>query len=288
MSNNAVLLLGGSGFIGSALAKRLQHDGIHAHVIGRQDKHQLEKVLPLCGTVVHLASSTTPGSSARNASLEAGNIALTLHLLELLQKQSNTQQQTHLIFFSSGGTVYGNPTMVSVTEDSVLLPLSNYGAGKVAQEVFCQSLRAQGHAVTILRPSNAYGPGQKMRQGFGLIRTMLEHAAQGTTLEIWGDGENVRDYIYIDDVVEACMRLIALPDDSSTYNLGSGMGHSINQVKNLVDKVCGVSLATVYRSPRGTDVREVVLNNTHLKARLVWSPKVALKDGIAATWTSLH
>ena len=141
------------------------------------------------------------------------------------------QPETHLIFFSSGGTVYGNPQQLPVSEDSPIAPLSNHGAGKAAQESFCQALRAQGHAVTILRPSNAYGPGQTMKRGFGLVRTLLEHARLGTAMEIWGDGENVRDYIYIDDIVEATLRLIDQPQDCGTYNLGSGMGYSINQVK---------------------------------------------------------
>lgn len=284
MSRDGILLLGGGGFIGSALAQRLQLESMPVHVIGRHNEAMLATLLPKCSTVVHLASGTTPGSSARYASLETGNIALTLRLLELLQKQP----QIHLLYFSSGGTVYGNPAMVPVTEDCALTPLSNYGAGKVAQEAFCQSLRAQGHAVTILRTANVYGRGQTMRHGFGLIRTMLEHARVGKPLEIWGDGENVRDYIYIDDVVDACMRLIALPGDSGTYNLGSGVGYSINQVKTLVDEVFGFRLETVYRPARGTDVREVVLNSSYLNARLNWRPRVTIEDGIANTWASLQ
>lgn len=207
MSREGVLLLGGAGFIGSALARRLEQEKIATHILGRHDTERLENMLPQCGTVVHLASATTPGSSATHPGLELGNLALTLRLLELMQ----TQPETHLIFFSSGGTVYGNPNRLPVTEDTPLAPLSNHGAGKVSQEAFCQAFRARGHAVTILRPSNAYGPGQTPKSGFGLIRTMLECIRVGTPLEIWGDGENIRDFIYIDDIIEACMRLIDLP-----------------------------------------------------------------------------
>ena len=202
MSQDAVLLLGGAGFIGSALAARLLRDGMAVQVLGRHTAGQLEQLLPHCGTVVHLASSTTPGSSAADPGLDLAKLELTQRLLALLR----TQPQTHLIFFSSGGTVYGNPQHLPVSEDAALAPLSPYGAGKVAQEAFCVAHRAQGHAVTILRPSNAYGPGQTMKNGFGLVRTMLEHARAGTPAQIWGDGENLRDFIYIDDVVEATMR----------------------------------------------------------------------------------
>ena len=284
MKRDGVLLLGGAGFIGSALAARLKQEKMRVYVFGRHDGERLEQVLPQCVTVIHLASTTTPGSSATHPSLELANLALTLRLLELLQ----SQPQTHLIFFSSGGTVYGNPDRLPVTEDAPIAPLSNHGAGKVAQEAFCQALRTQGHAVTILRPSNAYGPGQTRKSGFGLVRTMLEHVRAGTSLEIWGDGENVRDFIYIDDIVEASMRLIKLPRDSGTYNLGSGMGYSINQVRAIVEAVCDKELQTIYRQARGIDVRSVVLDNSRLNARLGWQPTVGLPDGVARTWEWLQ
>ena len=284
MNHDSVLLLGGAGFIGSALARRLQQEKVPVHIVGRHNVDRLEQLMPQCSTVIHLASATSPGSSAGQASLELDNLALTLRLLDLLR----AQPQTHLIFFSSGGTVYGNPQSLPVAEDSPLAPLSNHGAGKAAQESFCQALRAQGHAVAILRPSNAYGPGQSMKSGFGLVRTLLDHARLGTAMEIWGDGGNVRDYIYIDDIVEATLRLIHQPQDGGTYNLGCGMGFSINQVKDVVELVCGRPLHAAYRPARGSDVRSVVLDNTRLSAWLGWQPGVGLVDGVARTWEWLQ
>jgi len=284
VSRDGVLLLGGAGFIGRSLAGRLEQEKIDAHIIGRHDMERLEQALLQCGTVIHLASATTPGSSTLDPGLELGNLALTLRLLALMR----AQPETHLIFFSSGGTVYGNPDRLPVTEDSPIAPLSNHGAGKASQEAFCQALRAQGHAVTILRPSNAYGPGQTMKSGFGLVRTMLEHLRIGTTMEIWGDGENIRDFIYIDDIVDATMGLLKLPQDSGTYNLGSGVGYSVNQVRAIVEAACDRQLQTSYRPSRGMDVRRVVLDNTRLYARLGWQPAVRLTDGIARTWNWLQ
>ena len=280
MSREGILLLGGTGFIGGALAGRLKGEKRTVHILGRHGAERLEDVLPRCGTVVHLASATTPGSSARHPDMELGNLTLTLRLLELMQDYP----ETHLIFFSSGGTVYGNPGRLPVTEDAPIAPLSNHGAGKAAQETFCQAFRARGHAVTILRPSNAYGPGQTMRGGFGLVRTMLEHARAGTVMEIWGDGENMRDFIYIDDVVEACMRFIGLPQDSGTYNLGNSIGHSINQVRHIVERVTGIELKVSHRPARGIDVRAVVLDISRLEARLSWKPEINLEEGIGLTW----
>jgi UDP-glucose 4-epimerase len=279
-----VLLLGGVGFIGSALTTRLKQEKMSVYVLGRDDGERLEQVLPQCGTVIHLASATTPGSSALHPGLELANLTLTLRLLELLQ----SQPQIHLIFFSSGGTIYGNTDRLPVTEDAPIAPLSNHGAGKAAQESFCQAFRAQGRAVTILRPSNAYGPGQTIRDGFGLIRTLLEHARVGTTLEVWGDGESLRDFIYIDDIVEATLRLFRLPQDSGTYNLGSGVGYSISQVRGIVEEKCGKKVRTVFRPARGIDVRNVVLDYSRLRSRLGWQPTVGLADGISRTWQWLR
>ena len=284
MSRENVLLLGGGGFIGSALARRLKQKKIPVHILGRYDDALLDQVLAQCGTVIHLASATTPEASASHPGLELDNLSLTLRLLDFMQ----SQPETHLIFFSSGGTIYGNPDHLPVAEDSAIAPLSNHGAGKAAQEAFCQAFRARGHAVTIVRPANAYGPGQSIRYGFGLIRTMLEHVRCNTSLEIWGDGENIRDFIYIDDVVEASMRLIELSKDSGTYNLGSGTGYSINQVKNIVEAVCQKKVNTIYRPARGMDVRSVVLDNTRLSDRLGWQASVVLAEGIAHTWINME
>jgi UDP-glucose 4-epimerase len=145
-------------------------------------------------------------------------------------------------------------------------------------------LRARGHAVTILRPSNAYGPGQASKSGFGLVRTVLEHARRGTEIEIWGDGESVRDFIHVGDVAEACARVVALPEDSGTYNLGSGKGHSVNEVLQIAENVCGRPLRKIYRPARTVDVRSVVLDISRLQTRLSWMPQVSLEEGIRGSW----
>jgi UDP-glucose 4-epimerase len=277
---DGVLLLGGAGFIGSALARRLQREKRPVHILGRGQEAQLEHALPQCGTVVHLACSTTPGASAGSPSLELDDLTLTLRLLDLLKGQP----QTHLIFFSSGGTVYGNPPALPVMEGSPLAPLSNHGASKASQEIFCEALRTRGHAVTILRPSNAYGPGQAMKGGFGLVRTVLEHLRLGTAMEIWGDGGNVRDFVHVDDVAEACARLVSLPKDSGTYNLGSGKGHSVNEVLRMVEDVSGRLVSKTYRPARTVDVRDIVLDISLLEQRLSWTPGVTLEEGIRGTW----
>ena len=299
MSHDGVLLLGGGGFIGSALVNRFVADGRQVYVIGpgapsaRNEAHYLQsrlddpallaRALPLCSTVIHLASATTPGSSANHPSHEVDNLAPSLRMLEALQ----AYPETHLIYFSSGGTLYGNPQRLPVNEDDPTAPLSYHGAAKLAMEAMLHTFRARGHAVTILRPANAYGPGQSLKSGFGLIRTMLEHVRCGTPLAIWGDGENVRDFIYIDDISEACARLLALPGDNAAYNLGSGDGYSINQVRHIVEQVTGIELKATHHPARGVDVKSVVLDTNRLETRLLWKPETSLNEGINKMWNWL-
>lgn len=301
MRNSNVLLLGGGGFIGQATARRLASDAMEVHILARQhilpaasaihlhtgdlsDLTILDTLLPQCGTVVHLASSTTPGSSANKPSDELDNLRPTLNLLDRL----HGQKDIHLIFVSSGGTVYGNPPHIPVNEDAPFAPRSYHGAGKMALEGFLQAFRATGNAVTILRPSNAYGPGQDLRQGFGFVRTVLEHARNGSPLEIWGNGETVRDFVYVEDLVEAIALTIGNPADNGTYNIGSGMGHTLNEVLALAKRVTGVEITVLHKPARGGDVRGVVLDVSRISAAFGWQPRINLEEGLRCTWEWLQ
>lgn len=299
MNDRNVLLLGG-GFIGTALAQHLAAVGKTVHVLARrsasanlpqvhwhfgdmQDRPLLDELLASCATVAHLASETTPGASSRNPLREAGNLLPTLTLLESLQKFPDK----HLIYFSSGGTLYGNPAQLPVDEQAPLSPLSFHGAGKAAQEMLLQAFRAQGHAVTILRPANAYGPGQPLKAGFGLVRTVLEKISCRQPVEVWGDGEAVRDFVYVDDVAAACALFVDRPDDSGTYNVGSGEGCSINALIRLAGQVAGKVPEVIYRAARRSDVAKVVLDISRLRAA-GWAPRTRLAEGLSRTWKWLQ
>jgi len=300
MKYRNILLLGGAGFIGTALARRLCENKFNVHILSKlfpalqiesnmiihqgnlDDREILERVLPECKTIIHLASSSTPGSSSRQPALEADkNITPTLRFLDILQSYKNI----HLIFVSSGGTLYGNPVSNPVNENHPLNPLSFHGAGKVAIETFLRTFSTfPENMTTIVRPSNVYGPGQPLRSGFGVIRTMLEHVHRGTVMEIWGDGTTVRDFLYIDDMISALIRLIDLFMDNNTYNVGSGIGYSLKQLKAIIESVCGKKLAAIYRPSRKTDVKEIVLDSSRIIKKTKWYPAISLEQGIELTW----
>lgn len=299
MKRDAILLLGW-GFIARALYKQLSAQGREVHVLSRhpadadfslgfwhrgdaQDREILSRLISGCMTIVHLASMTTPGVSSRKPSLELANLVPTLTLLEVLQDFP----ERHLIYFSSGGTLYGNPDSLPVREAASIRPLSFHGAGKAAQEIFLNVLRNHGTAVTILRPANAYGPGQPLKCGFGLIRTVLEQLHRGDAIEIWGNGEAVRDYIFVDDIASACMMMIDRPRDQETYNVGSGQGYSINELIALAAKVSGRLPRVVQRPGRVGDVSKVVLSVDKIRAQ-GWEPTTSLEAGLHQTWAWLQ
>lgn len=277
-----VLLLGGAGFIGSALAPRLVAEGWQVTIAGRGAN--LTLALDGCAAVVHLACATTPGSSRLHPAMERENLDLSLRLLEALQDRPETQ----LVFLSSGGALYGNPATLPVAENHPAAPLSPHAAGKAAVEAFIAAHEAAGHPAAILRVANAYGPGQAGKPGFGFIRTLLEHALSGQAMEVWGDGETVRDFVFIDDVTRSIGHALARPETSGTWNIGSGVGHSLNQVIALAREITGQPIPVSHRVARQSDVRGVVLNITRARRELGWTPEVTLERGLRLTWEGLN
>jgi len=303
MKAQGILILGGTGFVGRQLLKRLhpQHpeiyviarsshtlpilSGVHCYTDSLDNNALLNTILPHCKTVIHLASDSTPGSSALQPTFEATNNLLpTLRFLEILQKYEHVS----LIYISSGGAIYGNPTAQLVTENDPLAPLSYYGAGKAALEkfiiAFCQ--QSQHHAI-ILRPTNFYGPEQPYRKGFGVIPTIFQYILTKKSLQIWGDGENIRDYLYISDFIDLCTQLIDEPfahNNVSIYNVGAEQGTTLNQLCSLIEEITQIPVIRQYKDARAVDVKRIVLDCSRLHEDYHWYPHIDLKTGLTKTW----
>jgi UDP-glucose 4-epimerase len=236
--------------------------------------------------VFHLVSTTTPQTSNEDPLFDVqSNVLEAIHLLQECVAQSIKK----VVFVSSGGTIYGNPDVLPVPEDSPTNPLCSYGISKLTIEKYLQ-LFYHLHQLDylIVRPSNPYGPRQNPKNRQGLISVMLDRIARNQEIEIWGDGEVVRDYIYIADLVEA-MSLSAFMDSTTrVMNLGSGTGLSINQLIRKVSEVLNVSVRVNYRPARGFDVPAIYLDIARAKAQLSWAPTTALEDGIQKTWAAIQ
>ncbi|HYD33532.1 MAG TPA: NAD-dependent epimerase/dehydratase family protein, partial [Methylophilaceae bacterium] len=188
-----------------------------------------------------------------------------------------------------GGTVYGNPEHVRVNEDAPRLPISYHGAAKSAAELFLQAFSYTGYPVAILRPSNVYGPDQSGPAGFGLVRTILQHMRSGVPMEIWGDGSSLRDYLYIDDLIEAVTQ-VQQHGCTGIFNAGSGIGHSVLEVIACAELVTNGKLSLILKTARISDVKGVVLDYSKLNKTTGWAPSTDLESGIRQTWEwlSLH
>lgn len=298
-----VLVIGGNGFIGATLVRALRERGDTVAVLDRfpprldtdwtgvdyhlgdfHDPSLLRKVLPGMDTVYHLASSTIPSTAdADPVSDIQGNLVGTLALLATMRELGLRR----ICYFSSGGTVYGNPDLIPVPESHALQPISSYGIVKVAIEQYLSMFQRQGWLdPVIIRPSNPYGPGQASGGVQGAIAVFLGRALAGTGVQIWGDGETVRDYIYIDDLIELTVRA-AQSRHCAVFNAGSGSGVSLNVLCDSIRQVTGRELPVEYRPGRAFDVRAIVLDVARARHELGWSPRIEIHEGIRRTWQAL-
>ncbi len=274
-----VLILGGNGFIGSNLARRLVScnryavscfdcsepkkniEGINYIIGDFFNDDSLERMIEEHDIIYHAISTLTPGNSnERYMQGYSKDFVQSVKLCEYVQKGKKK-----LIFLSSGGTVYGKHEETPVKEEAFCCPINHYGTVKRCIEIAMSAFRTQNHAnMLVARISNPYGPGQDYRKGVGIIDAALKNAIHKSTLTIWGNGEVVRDYIFIDDV---CGMLEALADyegKESVFNLSSGTGYSVNDIIHLV-RLRYPDLKVDYQSERSVDLKSIVLDNTRIR-----------------------
>jgi UDP-glucose 4-epimerase len=297
-----ILLLGGTGFVGSRLCTRLVDAG-HQVVVWANNYPSvrnpaveyvsdaldnaplLQSILPDCSHIFHLASATTPGSSRLQPSIEIiQNVLPMAHLLTVVQKFPHV----HFVFVSSGGALYGDQGKSLLQEQDSLAPISYYGAGKAASETFLRAYHEQtGNGVTILRPSNLYGPQQRPKEQFGIIPTLFDCVSKERTFQIWGNGDAIRDYLFVEDFVDLCQLTIPWSQNRnkfSVFNIGAGRGHSINELCDYVRNVTKRTLNLEYLPFRGVDVARVVLDSSAACSAFDWKASTSLEDGLQKTW----
>ena len=299
----SALIIGGNGFIGSSLVQRLLAEGCKLRVLDlgaprtdldwsqvsyvRQslgDPTSLAQAMEGMDVVFHLASTTVPGTSNLDPQADVtDNLVGALNVLTAMR----TAQVRRIVFLSSGGTVYGNPALMPVPEDAPLEPISSYGVVKVAIEKYLGMYHQLGAIdPLVIRPSNPYGPRQSTSGSQGAVAVFLGKALRGESVEIWGDGEVVRDYIHVEDLVDLVV-LATRAGFSGTLNAGSGVGRSLNEVLALIRRVTGCVLPATYRMGRTFDVKRIVLDMGAAYKCFGWSSRISLEAGIQDTWNYL-
>jgi len=298
MSN---LILGGNGFIGSHLVDRLLAEGQHVRVFDKYEERYrksnalvdyrygdfgnrglLAEALAGIDTVFHLVSTTLPKTSNDDPAFDVqSNVIETLFLLE----QCVSKKIRKVIYISSGGTIYGKPLRLPISEDSPTDPECSYGITKLTIEKYLALFNhLYGLDYAIVRPSNPYGSRQDPLGIQGAISVFLGKVARKEKIEIWGDGEVVRDYVFIEDLVGGIYKAATMSTPSRVFNIGSGEGHSLNAIVDVIRSVTGSGVSIKYAERRSFDVPAIYLDIDRAKKELSWTPAISLETGIEKTW----
>lgn len=301
-SHKRVVILGAGGFIGINLAHTLAVEPCEVICFDRfQHPHWPQNARAITGdfanmprellavlddaTVYHLVSSCRPSQTTEMAADEVVvDVVATLRYLEQTRARN-----IRWVFVSSGGTVYGPNAPCPTTEDAPTNPICSYGLVKLTLEkYFALYKKLHGTDFVVARVSNPYGPWQDPLRGQGVIAALTYKALAGQAVEIWGDGENVRDYLYIDDAVRGLLELADSGESGEIYNLSSGKGSTINELINIINRTLGLQVNTNYADARISDVRKSILDSNKLRKLTGWNPKISLDDGIKVTakWLS--
>ena len=301
-SHKRALILGAGGFIGINLAHALAKTDCEVvcfdrflsshwpskvkHIVGEFPEMPPELLAALDdATVYHLVSSCRPSQHTETAADEVvADVVATLRYLEYTRARN-----IRWIFVSSGGTVYGPNVYCPTPEDAPTNPICSYGLVKLTLEkYFALYRKLHGIDFVVARVSNPYGPWQDPLRGQGVIAALIYKALAGQTVEIWGDGENVRDYLYIDDTTSALITLADAGRAGEIYNVSGGTGTTINELIGMIGNALGKTKCTNYVAARISDVRMSTLDNSKLRLHTGWAPKVGLQEGIRATaeWIS--
>jgi len=302
------LVLGGKGFIGSHLVEALLREGADVTVFDRANIPPLNDAATAararwvdgdftsdadvgaamegCEICYHLVSTTLPSSSNADPVFDvetniAGTIRLLNHAVRLGVKK--------VVFISSGGTVYGVPRTVPISEDHPTNPISSYGITKLTIEKYLHLYRTlHGLDYTVLRLSNPFGERQRAHASQGAVAVFMGKVLRGEKIEIWGDGSVVRDYIYIGDAVRAMVLAARYQGDERTFNIGSGVGISLNQILDGIEQVTGLKADRRYTAARAFDVPVSVLATDRAKKALGWTPAMPFLDGLRRVMTSMQ
>jgi UDP-glucose 4-epimerase len=291
------VILGAAGFIGINLANHLAKLGFNlvcfdrylsphwpqtaTAIIGDFDSQPSKLLQELDNAFVfHLISSTRPSPSTGQIADEIRNDVVTT--ISYLEKTKT--RDLRWIFLSSGGTVYGQSNKAIIKETNATIPICSYGVVKLSIEHYFSLYRVLHNVdCIIVRPGNPYGPWQHPQVGQGIISAILYKALLGKVIEIWGDGENIRDYIYIEDTILGIMAAAIGGRTGEIYNIGTSIGLSINQLVKVISETLNLKLMVNYSSTRSIDVKRNVLSAKKLSTHTGWESKTSIHNGVVLT-----
>ncbi|MEA9598554.1 NAD-dependent epimerase/dehydratase family protein [Polynucleobacter sp. AP-Sanab-80-C2] len=300
-----ILITGGVGYLGSALAREINNFGGNAIQVSSR-KLPSEKYfrvlqgdvctldfwldnLPKIDTVYHFAGNTSVAYAESHA-LEC--LSSAIQPIDHLILAANILKKKVRVIFSSTATVYGLTTELPVDESTVPRPITNYDLYKLFSEEKLALAHRQGIIESIsVRLSNVYGPSPSMGQvdGRGVLNKAAMIAIESKSLSVYGTGKYIRDYVYIDDVIRAFMKLEARSVSSGlTLNVGSGKGIALYDafklisdcIKEILDETVNLKLIDWPNNSQEIDRRNYVANIDLIKSVCGWEPKIDIKEGV--------
>jgi UDP-glucose 4-epimerase len=305
LENSRVLVTGGAGFVGSNLVKRLMRGGARVTVLDdlftgrlenlpRQgfefvegsvcDPKLVERLVGEAEVVFHAAARNIVVSTKNPREDFETNIGGTLNIL-LAAKATNGKVKR--VLYTSSTSVYGNPRYLPINEDDHLSLLTPYAVSKLGGENYCMAFfESYGLPTAAVRYSNVFGPGQDPANPYcGVVAKFIESLFEGKPPVIHGDGNQTRDFTYIDDAVEATV--MAAQSDRAlgeVFNVGTGVETSVNELARVLGRIVGVDAEPQHTNRRDIDnIRRRVVNIEKSRRTLRWSPSVTLETGLRNT-----
>jgi UDP-glucose 4-epimerase len=306
-----ILVTGGAGFIGSHLVDRLIADGhepvvvddfSHGHPdnlaqatrvagcqtlsLGILDSELVEAVaMARPEVVVHLAAQIDVRASVASPLHDAStNVLGTIAVLE-----ASRQAGVRKVVLASSVAIFGPPQVLPVTERTPVNPLSPYAVSKLAAEYYLsQYQRLHGMQTTTLVLTNTYGPRQDPHGEAGVVAIFAEQMLAGTPSRVFGGGTNTRDYVFVDDVVDALVRATGPVASGQRVVIGTGVATTDLQLHRAIATACGGAPDPQQAPARLGDLPHMVVDPTAARTVLGWRPRVSLGDGLARTVAAMR
>jgi UDP-glucose 4-epimerase len=296
-NNRVSLVLGGTGFIGSNLVRSLLDRGDRVMILSRnpsqasiqhkniqyisgdiEEPLSYVRYLPQADQIFYLISTTNPKSANENPVFDiSSNLISFVDFLE----QNVASTSLPVIFLSSGGTVYGQPNYWPIDELHPTEPICSYGIVKLAIEKYLHAYALKYEFdYKILRVSNPYGAKFHKKADQGIINVFFDQIQNDSILNVWGDGSVIRDYIYIDDLCAAILKVSDYAGIHHCFNIGSGVGYSILDIISKIGACLDKKPQVKFKPKRNFDAATNVLDISLAKKELTWEPKVSFKDGV--------
>jgi UDP-glucose 4-epimerase len=291
------VVTGGAGFIGSHVVDALLARGDEVHVLDDLSKGKRERVAAGAElhvgdirdpdavfaavrpeTVFHLAAQADVRLSVERPDVDADvNVLGTVRILEAARRHG-----AKVIFSSTGGAIYGECTSPA-TESAERRPLAPYGTSKLCGEEYLATWnRLHGTHHVSLRFANVYGPRQEPHGEAGVVAIFMGLLHEGGMPQIYGDGSQTRDYVFVEDVVRAM--LVALDNEGGVFNVGTGVETSVLELYDAIQRASGVTRASAFAEARLGELQRSVLDISLAERELGWRPDHSLAEGLARTW----